>query len=242
MSRSPGRTCEGGPEATGTLPPMLRRRRLPLAASTALVCGSLALSACSGDGADATGGGSGGSSTSTSTSDSTTESSSSGASPSGSESSTTPDDSSTTPDPYAIDCALIPQSTVDEWVRGGKAASVESTDTGCRVVGSSQDGAVIIEWRWLDVVGSGGDASALRSLEETGGPVTVASGIPGTRTETDVAPTRNARVAARIKDRMLYIETTVTLDRKQTLQDMRRITSGVAKAYADTTPPPHEAT
>lgn len=229
---------------------MLRRRRLTLAASTALVCGSLALSACSGGGADATGDGSSSSSTSSSptstssgdsSSDSETETSSSSSS-SDSGSSTTPDDSSTTPDPYAIDCALIPQGTIDEWVRGGKAASVESTDNGCRVVGSSQDGAVIIEWRWLDVVGSGGDAGILRSLEESGSPVTVASGIPGTRSETDVAPTRNARVAARIKDRMLYIETTVTLDRKQTLTDMRRMTSGVAKAYADTTPPPNAAT
>lgn len=217
---------------------MLRRRRFSFAASTALVCGSLALTSCA-NGTDGSTGSDESSSSAESTSSGESSPESSSSSTSSSESTTPPEESSTSVDPYAIDCALIPQETVDEWVRGGKAASVESTDKGCRVVSSSEAGAVIVEWRWLDVVGSGGDAGILRELETEGGPITVAKGIPGTRTESDVEPTRRSKVAARIKDRMLYIDTTVTLDRKQSLGDMRRITAGVAKAYASTTPPPH---
>lgn len=219
---------------------MLRRRRLPVAASTLLVCGSLVLSSCAnGSGADDDG-------ASTSTAASSSESSPSESSttdPSESESSTTegePDEEET-PDPYEISCGLITQDVVDEWVRGGKAASVEGTERGCRVVSSSQDGAVIIEWRWLNVTGSGGDASTLRKQEQDGDVVTVAPGVPGRRAETDVAPTRNSRVTAKIEDRFLYIETTVTLDRSQTMQDTRRIARTIAETYRDTDPPEPEA-
>lgn len=219
---------------------MLRRRRLPVAASTVLVCGSLVLSACTG-GADATSSSSSESTPASTSSTSTSGSSSPTSTSSGSESSSTPSESSTTPDPYEIDCGLITQSVVDEWVRGGKAASVEPTERGCRVVSSSEDGAVIVEWRWLDVVGSGGDAGILRDQEETSTPITVAPGIDGSRTETDVPPTRKSLTTARIKGRVLFIESTVTLDRRQTAQDMRRIARQIATTYADTTPnPPSE--
>lgn len=219
---------------------MLRRRRLPVAASTLLLCGSLVLSACAnGSGAD---------------DDASSESTSAGTSSSAPESSTTEASEDTespssddeeeeeeeAPDPYEISCGLITQDVVDEWVRGGKAASVEGTDRGCRVVSSSKDGAVIIEWRWLNVPGSGGDAGILRKQEKDAQVVTVARGVPGRRIETDVAPTRNSRVTAKIEDRFLYIETTVTLDRNQTMQDTRRIARTIAATYRDTDPPEPE--
>lgn len=210
---------------------MLRRRRLHLAAITALTCGSLALGGCGADATDDSSSEGTPASTSSSTSQSSSSSTSAGAS--GSSSS-----AEETPDPYEIDCSRIPRPVMKSWLHGGKAPKAEPTDHGCRVVSSSQDGAVILEWRWLDVVGSGGDAGILRELETKGDPITVAPGISGTRLETDVAPTRKAMTAAKIKGRMLYVEATVTLDRSQTLKDLRRVSSGIATAYEDTTPPP----
>lgn len=218
---------------------MLRRRRVPVAATTALVSGALALSACSGGAGAADDSSTKSTPANTSSSTAPSSPSADSTSPGGSGSSGTPDSSSTTPDPYEIDCTLVPQKTVDTWVRGGQAASIEPTEQGCRVVSSSEAGAVIVEWRWLDVVGSGGDAGILREQETAGDPVTVAPGISGTRIETDVAPTRKARVAAKINGRMLYVESTVTLDRRQTLTDMRRATTQIVRAYEDTTPNPH---
>lgn len=214
---------------------MLRRRRLPLAATTALVCGSLALGGCSG-GADAEGD-SPSKDTPASTASETSQSSSpvTSASASGSGSSSSDEEP---PDPYEIDCRRVPKKAVNTWLHGGQAPKTEPTDQGCRVVSSSQDGAVIVEWRWLDVVGSGGDAGILRELETSGDPITVTPGITGTRIETDVAPTRKAQTAAKIKGRMLYVESTVTLDRSQSLKDLRRVTSGIVKAYEDATPNP----
>lgn len=233
--------CASRSEAAGTLPPMLRRRRLPVAASTLLLCGSLVLSSCAnGSGADDD---SSSESTSTSASasaepeSSTTEASEDPESPTSDDEE---DEEEEAPDPYEISCGLITQDVVDEWVRGGKAASVEGTDRGCRVVSSSKDGAVIIEWRWLNVPGSGGDAGILRKQEQDAQLVTVAHGVPGRRVETDVAPTRNSRVTAKIEDRFLYIETTVTLDRNQTMQDTRRIARTIAETYRDTDPPEPE--
>lgn len=215
---------------------MLRRRRIPVAASTALVCGALVLTGCTGGAGAAEESSSKSTPPNTSSSTPTTPA---GTSPGGSGSSSAPDTSSTTPDPYEIDCTLIPQQVADVWIRGGRAASIEPTEQGCRVVSSSQAGAVIVEWRWLDVVGSGGDAGILREQETAGDLVTVAPGIPGTRIETDVAPTRKARVAAKINGHMLYVESTVTLDRRQDLADMRRATTQIVKAYEDTTPNAH---
>lgn len=218
---------------------MLRRRRLPVAASTLLLCGSLVLSACAnGSGADDD---ASSESTSAGTSSSAPESSTAEASEdTESPSSDEEEEEEEAPDPYEISCGLITQDVVDEWVRGGKAASVEGTDRGCRVVSSSKDGAVIIEWRWLNVPGSGGDAGILRKQEKDAQVVTVARGVPGRRIETDVAPTRNSRVTAKIEDRFLYIETTVTLDRNQTMQDTRRIARTIAATYRDTDPPEPE--
>lgn len=217
---------------------MLRRRRLSVAASTLLVCGSLVLSSCAnGSGAEEDGASE---STSSSTSSKPASESSSPTESNGSESPTSDEESPTSPDPYEISCGLITQDVVDEWVRGGRAASVEATDRGCRVVSSSQDGAVIIEWRWLNVTGSGGDASLLRRQERDGDVITVAKGVTGRRVETDVAPTRNSRVTAKIQDRVLYVESTVTLDRNQTMQDTRRIARTITETYKDTDPPEPE--
>ncbi len=217
---------------------MPRRRRLPVAAATLLACGSLVLSSCA-NGSGAEDDSASGSTTSSSSESTSPESTQTDAN--GSESPTTEDEEEEAPDPYEIGCGLITQDVVDEWVRGGKAASVEGTDRGCRVVSSSQDGAVIIEWRWLNVTGSGGDAGILRKQEQDADVVTVARGVPGRRVETDVAPTRNSRVTARIEDRILYIETTVTLDRNQTMRDTRRIARTIAETYRDTDPPEPEA-
>lgn len=219
---------------------MLRRRRLPVAASTLLVCASLVLGACAnGSGSE---GDESAKSTSSSTSSSSSESeTSSSTETSGSESPSSDEESPEPPDPYEIGCGLITQDVVDEWVRGGRAASVESTDRGCRVVSSSKAGAVIIEWRWLNIPASGGDSNLLRQQEKDGDLVTVADGVSGRRIETDVAPTRSSKVTAKIEDRMLYIETTVTLDRSQTMQDTRRIARTIVETYQDTDPPEAEA-
>lgn len=219
---------------------MLRRRRLPVAASTLLVCASLVLGGCAnGSGSE---GDESAKSTSSSTSSSSSESeTSSSTEMSGSESPSSDEESPEPPDPYEIGCGLITQDVVDEWVRGGRAASVESTDRGCRVVSSSKAGAVIIEWRWLNIPASGGDSNLLRQQEKDGDLVTVADGVSGRRIETDVAPTRSSKVTAKIEDRMLYIETTVTLDRSQTMQDTRRIARTIVETYQDTDPPEAEA-
>lgn len=219
---------------------MLRRRRLPVAASTLLVCASLVLGACAnGSGSE---GDESAKSTSSSTSSSSSESeTSSSTETSGSESPSSDEESPEPPDPYEIGCGLITQDVVDEWVRGGRAASVESTDRGCRVVSSSKAGAVIIEWRWLNIPASGGDSNLLRQQEKDGDLVTVADGVSGRRIETDVAPTRSSKVTAKIEDRMLYIETTVTLDRSQTMQDTRRMARTIVETYQDTDPPEAEA-
>ena len=100
---------------------------------------------------------------------------------------------------------------------------------------------MIIEWRWLNIPASGGDSNLLRQQEKDGDLVTVADGVSGRRIETDVAPTRSSKVTAKIEDRMLYIETTVTLDRSQTMQDTRRIARTIVETYQDTDPPEAEA-
>lgn len=209
---------------------MLRRRRLSVA-STAVVCGSLALAACSG------GDSGGGASPTESATSSSPSSESSPSETSEPETSTGPPEESPSPDPTAIDCTITSQKHIDEWTRGGRAASLEPTEDGCRVVSSSQDGAVMVEWRWLDPIESGGDASILQQQEREGDLVTVAPGIEGRRVESDVAPTRNSRTSARIDDRYLFVESTVTLDRNQTLADLRRAARQLAMTYADAPPP-----
>lgn len=210
---------------------MLRRRRLPVAASTLLLCGSLVLSACGGGSAN--GDATDGTATSSTSSTSGTGGSSSTSS-TGNESSSTPEDEETTEDPYQIDCDRVSKQAVDQWTRGGEPASIEATEDGCRVVSSSEAGAVIVEWRWLDVIGSSGDASILREERESSSPITVTEGIAGTRTESDVAPTRKSRVIAWIGAQTMFIETTVTLDRSQNLRDMRRMAGQIAQTYAET--------
>ena len=101
------------------------------------------------------------------------------------------------------------------------------------MVSSSEAGAVIVEWRWLDVIGSSGDASIVREQRESSTPITVTDGIAGTRTETDVAPTRKSRVVAWIGAETMFIETTVTLDRSQNLRDMRRMAGQITETYAE---------
>lgn len=207
---------------------MLRRRRLPLAVSTVLVCGSLALSGCA-LGGDASGSSSSESGAATSQSSSSTAS--------GSETST-PDDEESTPDPTDINCDLVDQHHIDQWTRGGKTAKEEPTDEGCRVVSSSEAGAVIVEWRWLDAYESGADARLLQQQEKEGTLVTVAPGIEGRRIESDVEPTRKSRTSARIGDRYLYIESTVTLDRHQTMENLRKVARQLSTTYKNVPPPP----
>jgi len=201
---------------------MLRRRRITVAAAAVLACGPLALTACTGG--------------ATATDDDSTNSSAASTSPGKSSSSSSPTSepasTSTTSDPHEIDCTIIPRPQIERWTKGGAPATLGEPEEGCRVVSSSEDGAVIIQWRYLDVVGTNDDAQALREHAKTSVPVTVAPGIHGTRAESDVAPTRTARVIARTENRTMLIETTVTLDREQSLQDMRRITKDVVMAYA----------
>ena len=211
---------------------MLRRRRLPVAASSLVLCGSPLLTACGGGSAD--GDAPDGTATGTSSTSSTSGSSESSSSSTGAgETSSIPEDEETTEDPYEIDCSRVSREAVDEWTRGGQPASVEETEDGCRVVSSSEAGAVIVEWRWLDVIGSSGDASIVREQRGSPTPITVTDGIAGTRTETDVAPTRKSRVVAWIGAETMFIETTVTLDRSQDLRDMRRMAGQITETYAE---------
>lgn len=212
---------------------MLRRRHLSTTVSAVLVCGSLALSGCS----------IGGDSSDSSSSASATSSSSSGptdggtSTPSGTGSST-PDDEESTTDPTAIDCGLVDQRHIDQWTRGGKAATVTPTEEGCSVVSSSQAGAVLVEWRWLDAFESGADARLLQQQEDEGDLVTVAPGIEGRRVESDVAPTLKSQTSARLDGRYLYVESTVTLDRNQTMDDLRKVARQLSTTYEDVPPPP----
>lgn len=200
---------------------MPRRRRATVVA-IALACGTLALSACSGD-SDATDG------TSTSTSTSSGSGTSTDSGPLTGPSSTSPGATST--DPYEIDCTRVPQEVVTRW-SGGEPTDLEPTDEGCRYVSSHEAGAVMVEWRYLDIAESSGDAGIVRDNDRIGVRSDLAPGVTGTRTESDVEPTRTSRVVAPIGDRTLFVQTTVTLDRKHTLEDMRRITTSVLEAYA----------
>lgn len=211
---------------------MLGRRRLSLAASTVLVCGSLVVSGCS-----LAGGEPGGDSSGTGTSQSGSATDGSSTTSSGTQTST-PDDEESTTDPTSIDCDLADQRHIDQWTRGGKDATVEPTDDGCRVVSSSEAGAVLVEWRWLDAYESGADARLLQKQEREGDLVTVAPGIEGRRVESEAAPTRKSQTSARIGNRYLYVESTVTLDRHQTMEDLRKVARQLSTTYADVPPPP----
>lgn len=193
---------------------MSRRRRVTAVASLALV-GSVGLAGCGGSPAP----------DDTSTSTSTSASTSSG--PTGP--SNTPE---TSTDPYEIDCTKVPQEVVTSW-SGGEPTDLEPTDQGCRYVSSHTDGAVIVEWRYLDIAESSGDANIARDNDKIGVRADLAPGVTGTRTEADVEPTRTSRVVAPIADRTLLVDTTVTLDRKHTIEDMRRIATAVLQAYAE---------
>lgn len=199
------------------------RRRSALTTSVVALCTCLSLTACSGlANSEASTGSPSSSSTSTPTTSSST-----------STSPTEPTDTSTTPNPYLIDCTLVPQSLVDEWTKGGEPAVIEATENGCRVVSSDPTGAMIVEWRYLDVVNSSDDAGLVREVSKNSRAVTLAPGITAIRSETDVDPTRKARLYVTFDNgRTLYVAATATLDRPRTMTDLRRMTTKIVTTYA----------
>lgn len=199
-------------------------RRAPALASALVACASLVLTGCGGD---ANGDASAKTTSSPTSSASSTGSPATSGSPS--ESSESP-----TPDPYAIDCSRVEQRVVDQWTKGGEPATAEPTENGCRVVSSSYDGALLVEWRYLDVSPTSGDGKFVRELGRLGEAVDLTPELRGLRSETDVEPTRKTRVMTTYVDgRTLYVEATATLDRPLTLDDLRRMTTAVATIYKD---------
>lgn len=212
------------------------RRRTATAASALIASAALVLSGC-GDAAN--GGPSSSSPAETSSSSSTSSSTSS------SETSSTPTDPAT-PDPYAINCNLIPQKVVDKWTADGEPATVEATEDGCRVVSSSPEGALMVQWRYLDVRESSGDQGLVQDVSESSEAVEIVDGVTAVRSDSDVDPTRKTRLYVTFDNsRTLYAEATATLDRPRTMPELHRMTSRVVKTYADQPPlptPPVEPT
>lgn len=209
---------------------MPRRRRTTTAASALIASAALVLSACGGE---ANGGPS-----STSPSETSSSSSSTSSSSSSSETSILPTDEPT-PDPYAINCNLIPQKVVDTWTADGEPATVEATEDGCRVVSSSPEGALMVQWRYLDVSESSDDQGLVRDVSEASEPVEIADGLTAVRSNSDVDPTRKTRLYVTFDNgRTLYAEATATLDRPRTMPELQRMTSTVVKTYADQPPLP----
>ena len=206
---------------------MPRTRRTATVASTMLACTAMLLSACGGE-AD---GGASDSTSAASTTSSTT-------SPSETSSTTSPSESET-PDPYTITCALVGQPAVDDWTAGGEPATAEPYEDGCRVVSSDPEGALIVQWRYLDVRESSADRSTVQEVSKTSQAVDIMDGVTAVRSETDVDPTRTVRLYVTFDNRRtLYAEATATLDRPRTVRDLRRITTTIVKAYADQPPLP----
>lgn len=205
------------------------RRRFTTAASALIASAALVVSACGGD---ANGGPSSSSPSETSSGPSTSSSTSS------SPTSPTPTDPPT-PDPYAINCKLLPQKVVDEWTTDGEPATVEATEDGCRVVSSSPEGALMVQWRYLDVPASSGDQGLVQDVSESSEAVEIEEGVTAVRSDTDVDPTRKTRLYVTFDNgRTLYAEATATLDRPRTMPELHRMTSRVVRTYADQPPLP----
>lgn len=219
----------------------VRRRRLATAASALITCATLLLAGCGGNANGR------GSTDPSATAPSTPSSTSASTTATPTDTSTSPTDSPTTPSPYTIDCHLIKQSHVDQWTKGGEPAAVEATDNGCRVVSSDPEGALMIQWRFLDAASSGSDAGLIDEINKTGDAVSLTDDITAVRSETDVEPTRKTRLYVTFdNERTLYVEATATLDRPRTMADLREITTTILLAYSDQpalpTPPPATTT
>ncbi len=204
-------------------------RRAPALASALVACASLVLTGCGGDA-----NGDASTNTTSSPTSSTSSASSTGSGTPTASGSSTESSESPTPDPYAIDCSRVEQRVVDQWTKGAEPATAEPTEKGCRVVSSSYDGALLVEWRYLDVTPTSGDGKFVRELGRLGEAVDLTPELSGLRSETDVEPTRKTRVMTTYADgRTLYVEATATLDRPLTLDDLRRMTTAVATIYKD---------
>lgn len=199
---------------------MSTKRRVSLAAYATIASAALIVTACGGS-ADGGTSDPGSGSSATSSSSAPTEPS-------------TSTDTSTTPDPYAIDCSRLDQAVIDVWTEGAEPATSQPTERGCRVVSSSAKGALLVEWRYLDVPADSGDTKLIREIGATGMAVDLTKDISAVRSESDVDPTRKTRSFTTYVDgRTLYIEATATLDRPVTMADLRRMTVAVATTYKD---------
>lgn len=236
---------------------MPRRPRTSAITCALVASATLVVTACGGD-ADG-----GPSSASSSTSTSSTSSSTSS---SQTEESSPTDEP--TPNPYAINCQLITQEVVDEWAGdvvpegvettdeessdGEESASedteaqeeatpvaAEETENGCRVVSSSEEGALIVQWQYLDVPGSSDDEGLVDEVSKGSEAVEIGKDLTAVRSESDVAPTRKTRLYVTFDNsRTLYAEATATLDRPRDMADLRRMTKTIVTTYADQPPQP----
>lgn len=207
------------------------RRRTSTLAGALLASTALALAGCGGDA-------NGGSSTSSSATSSSASSSSTSSTTSPSTSETSPTDEPT-PDHYAINCDLVTQEVVDAWTADGEPAETEAVDDGCRVVSSDPDGALMIQWQYLNVEESSGDRGLVRDVSKTSEAVEIAEGITAVRSESDVDPTRKTRLYVTFDNsRTLYVEATATLDRPRSMTDLQEMTTTVVTTYADEPPLP----